>query len=386
MARVKRLQALAICLLAGVWAPPEIHSASAERDLEGIKQKIQSEKRGLSRVQKEETSMVQSLGKVENELQIKNQELKQSSSRLNSVLSEMREKETELLRLQEALDRQKSLLAARAAALYRWHRGVSPLVILNGDMRLASMLKRKYYLQATVAFDRELVHKLTEQAARQEALTQALAQKKLEADDHRRTLATVKSAVEKEAQKKRQILASIRQEKESRTRVLKELEQAALRLQKMMEELARQAARKPQRAPSGAGLAAMRGKLDWPVKGLVIGGFGKAKHREFSSEVFRNGLEIEAPAGEEIRAVEKGKVVFADRFSGYGKMLIIDHGDRYYTVYAHLADFLKKNGDLVKRGEPVALVGDTDSLAGAKLYFEMRKDGRSIDPSPWFRR
>ena len=79
-------------------------------------------------------------------------------------------------------------------------------------------------------------------------------------------------------------------------------------------------------------------------------------------------------------------MVFADRFSGYGKMLIIDHGERYYTVYAHLSEFLKKTGDTVERGETVAAVGDSDSLAGAKLYFEMRKDGKSIDPAPWFRR
>jgi murein hydrolase activator len=168
---------------------------------------------------------------------------------------------------------------------------------------------------------------------------------------------------------------------------LKDLEQAALRLQKMIEELSRRSAGKSSKeAPAGSGLESMRGKLEWPVKGQVIGGFGKTKHHEFSTEVFRKGLEIEAPVGEEIRAVEKGKIVFADRFSGYGKMLIIDHGDRYYTVYAHLSDFLKKSGDPVKRGEAVALVGDSESLVGSKLYFEMRKDGRSIDPTPWFQR
>jgi murein hydrolase activator len=154
----------------------------------------------------------------------------------------------------------------------------------------------------------------------------------------------------------------------------------------MIEELSRRSAAKSKEASADGGLESMRGKLDWPVKGQVIGGFGKTKHHEFSTEVFRKGLEIEAPVGEEIRAVEKGKIVFADRFSGYGKMLIIDHGDRYYTVYAHLSDFLRKNGDFVRRGEAVALVGDSDSLAGSKLYFEMRKDGKSIDPAPWFRR
>jgi murein hydrolase activator len=383
---VARLATVAVCLIAGLPAALA-YSASANRDLDGIKKKIESEKRVLSQVNKKEGSVIQSLSQVESELERKNKQLKQSTARLEVVVSEMQKKEAEALRMRESLEQRKSYLARRAEALYRWQRSGSPLVIFNGDLSLSSLLKRKYYLQRTVAFDREMVQSLTDQAAHQEMLAQELARKRRDVDDQRRDLAEVKQAVQKEAQKKRELLASIREEKESRQRALKDLEQAAVRLQRMIEELSRRSAAKSKEAPaSGDGLESMRGKLDWPVKGQVVGGFGKTKHHEFSTEVFRKGLEIEAPVGEEIRAVEKGKVVFADRFSGYGKMLIIDHGDRYYTVYAHLSDFLKKNGDSVRRGEAVALVGDSDSLAGSKLYFEMRKDGKSIDPAPWFRR
>jgi septal ring factor EnvC (AmiA/AmiB activator) len=380
-----RLASVALWLLAGLVASLA-HSASVNRDLEGIKKKIESEKRVLSQVNKKEGSVIQSLSQVESELERKNKQLKQSAAKLDLVVSEMQKKQAEALRLHESLGQRKAYLARRADALYRWQRSGSPLVILNGDLSLNSLLKRRYYLRRTVAFDREMVQSLNEQAARQEMLTQELARKRQDVEEQRRDLAEVKEAVQKEAQKKREMLASIREEKESRQRALKDLEQAALRLQKMIEELSRRSAGKSKQAPAGSGLESMRGKLDWPVKGQVIGGFGKTKHHEFSTEVFRKGLEIEAPVGEEIRAVEKGKVVFADRFSGYGKMLIIDHGDRYYTVYAHLSDFLKKSGDSVQRGEAVALVGDSDSLAGSKLYFEMRKDGKSIDPAPWFRR
>jgi septal ring factor EnvC (AmiA/AmiB activator) len=382
---VARLAALGVFLAAGLLVALA-HAASAKRDLEGIQKKIESEKRVLSQVNKKEGSVIQSLSQVESELERKTKQLKQSTARLEVVLSEMQKKEAEALRMRESLEQRKTYLVRRAESLYRWQRSGSPLVIFNGDLSLGSLLKRKYYLQRTVAFDREMVQSLTDQAAHQEMLAQELARKKQDVDDQRRELAEVKEAVQKEAQKKRELLASIREEKESRQRAVKDLEQAAMRLQRMIEELSRRSAAQSKEAPAAGGLESMRGKLDWPVKGQVIGGFGKTKHHEFSTEVFRKGLEIEAPVGEEIRAVEKGKVVFADRFSGYGKMLIIDHGDRYYTVYAHLSDFLKKNGDLVRRGEAVALAGDSDSLAGSKLYFEMRKDGKSIDPTPWFRR
>ena len=381
-----RLAAFALWLVTGLIAGLA-YSASADRDLDGIKKKIESEKRVLSQVKKKESSVIESLSQVEIELDRKNKQLKQSTSRLDFVVSEIHKKQAETVRLRESLEQRKAYLARRADALYRWQRGASPFMILNGDLSLSSLLKRRFYLQSTVAFDRELVQQLNEQATRQETLTQELARKRQDVDAQRRELAEVKEAVQKDAQKKRELLASVREEKESRQRALKDLEQAALRLQKMIEELARRSAGKSSKeVPAGSGLETMRGKLEWPVKGQVIGGFGKTKHHEFSTEVFRKGLEFEAPVGEEIRAVEKGKIVFADRFSGYGKMLIIDHGDRYYTVYAHLSDFLKKSGDSVKRGEAVALVGDSESLVGSKLYFEMRKDGRSIDPTPWFQR
>ncbi|MGH7829080.1 MAG: murein hydrolase activator EnvC family protein, partial [Candidatus Binatia bacterium] len=73
-------------------------------------------------------------------------------------------------------------------------------------------------------------------------------------------------------------------------------------------------------------------------------------------------------------------------FSGYGRMIIIDHGERYYTLYAHLSELFKKNGQSVQRGEPIARVGDSDSLRGARLYFEIRKDGKPLDPLAWLQK
>ena len=77
-------------------------------------------------------------------------------------------------------------------------------------------------------------------------------------------------------------------------------------------------------------------------------------------------------------------MVFARNFFGYGKMIIIDHGERYHTVYAHLADLLKKLGEVVDRGEPIALLGESGSLAGPRLYFEIRRSGKPVNPLPWF--
>ncbi len=117
-------------------------------------------------------------------------------------------------------------------------------------------------------------------------------------------------------------MANLGREKETRLRALKQMEAAAQRFQKMMDEISRRAALKPRDRPappsSGIGFDALSGRLDWPVKGEIVAPFGKFKHPEFSAEVVRKGIDIDAPIGEEIKAVEKGRVVFAERFSGYG--------------------------------------------------------------------
>ncbi|HWO43379.1 MAG TPA: peptidoglycan DD-metalloendopeptidase family protein [Candidatus Eisenbacteria bacterium] len=357
--------------------------AALRGDLEGIKKKIEREKQGISEVHQQEGSVLKTLEQIQTELERKNRLLSEANARLKALAADMRRAEAELVRLERSIAERRELLKRRLTALYRWHRGGSPLVVLNGDLSLGALLRRRRYLEATVTFDRQLIDALAQEASRQQALKAELAEKKGTLDHQRRELAEVKESVQQEAARKRELLATLRREKEARTRALKELEAAALRLQKMLDEIARRSA--PQPTP-GSGLEALRGKLEWPVKGQVVGAYGRTRHREFSEEVFRKGIDIEAPLGEPIRAVEKGTVVFAERFSGYGKMVIVDHGKRFYTIYAHLSEFLKKTGETVDRGEPLGLVGDSDSLEGARLYFEMRKDGKSIDPIPWLTR
>jgi murein hydrolase activator len=241
-----------------------------------------------------------------------------------------------------------------------------------------------------MSFDRELLAKLDEENQRQKALRQELAQKKEDLDEQTQTLSVAKDAIRREVEKKKILLTSLRREKEARLLALKEMEAASHRLAKMLEEISRRGVSKPRetlsRPTTGAGLESMRGRLDWPVRGQVSAPFGKFKHPEFAAEVFRNGIDINALIGEEIKAVEKGQIVYADRFAGYGRMVVVDHGERYFTIYGYLSEIIKRNGEDIRRGEVIGRVGGGDTLEGSKLYFEMRKDGRSLDPVPWFRK
>jgi len=378
------------CVALFLAIPGPARAAQSNRDLEGIRKKIENEKKSISQLQVKEGSVLQTLSKIQTDLEKRRKELSLATTKLASLADELRAQESEAERLGDSIAARRDILQKRAAALYRWQKGGSPLMIFNGAVSLGSFLHRRKYLSTAISFDRELLANLQEESQHQEILRERLARKQVELSEQKKTLSLAQASVRQEAEKEKLLLASLRREKTTRLRALREMEAAAQRLEKMMDEIARRAMIKPRQPPpaasTGVGLEALRGKLDWPVHGSVSAPFGKYKHPEFAGEIFRKGIDIDAPIGEEIRAVEKGTVVYADRFSGYGKMVIVDHGERYYTIYGHLSEIIKKSGNEVRRGEVVGRAGDSDSLAGSKLYFEMRKDGRSLDPVPWFKK
>lgn len=119
------------------------------------------------------------------------------------------------------------------------------------------------------------------------------------------------------------------------------------------------------------------------MHGTIISSFGKSQNKELHTTTFHKGIEIAAPAGTEIKAIYPGRVLYADWLKGYGKIIIIDHGEGYYTLSAHTSELFKKVGDEVKAGETVALVGDTNSFKGSCLYFEIRHHGNPQNPLEW---
>jgi septal ring factor EnvC (AmiA/AmiB activator) len=174
-----------------------------------------------------------------------------------------------------------------------------------------------------------------------------------------------------------------------------ELDEASRRLETLVSELTRRlaarrvATRPPEPAgprPPAVGLGALRGQLPWPAEGRVVTGFGRQVHPRFGTETFRRGVDIEADEGAPIRAVYAGTVLYRGQLKGYGNLIILDHGAGYYTLYAHASEILVEEGDRVRAGQAIGRVGETGSLEGPRLYFEVRYQGRPEDPEQWLRR
>jgi len=130
----------------------------------------------------------------------------------------------------------------------------------------------------------------------------------------------------------------------------------------------------------------LKGTLNWPIAGQVISPFGRMKSARFNTFTINNGIEIRPVQTDEIRAVYGGEIVFSEYFRGYGNLLIIQHSRNFHTLYGHCESFVKQKGERVQQGEVIARVGNSGSLLGTSLYFEVRGNLKPEDPLKWLQK
>ena len=266
------------------------------------------------------------------------------------------------------------VLAPRLVARYKLGKtGYLPLLFSAGDLH--ELLRRKRLLDRVIDSDlaamaevRRLRARLSTEAARLKAGEAAL--------QTLRASAAARLAKAKAATGAREAaLAAVEHETALRKRTLAALERAAHHLQKVVKALP---------ATRAGSFAAEKGHLPLPTAGAIEVGFGTQHDSRYDTVVVHKGVDIRAPKGAPVRAVAGGRVVHAGWLRGYGNLIIVDHGGGYYTLMAHLDRMDVKTGQAVHRGDTLGLVGDTGSLKGAYLYFEIRDGGRAVDPAPWF--
>ncbi len=125
--------------------------------------------------------------------------------------------------------------------------------------------------------------------------------------------------------------------------------------------------------------------MPWPARGRILTAYGRQKHPKHGTITFNSGVDIAAPEGSDVRCVARGQVEYVQWTDGYGKTVIMNHGGGYYTVYAHLSQAMVMEAQAVEPGAVLGRVGDTGSLDGVKLHFEVRSGARgdAVDPMAW---
>ncbi len=187
----------------------------------------------------------------------------------------------------------------------------------------------------------------------------------------------------KETLKKELILRDIRQKKKLSLAAVESLKQAEFDLDNRIRSIREGGGPSFSNASS---FSSHKGRLIIPVKGSVISEYGPSITGDYKSFTFQKGIDIKVERGEPVKSVFKGEVMFAQWLKGYGNLMIVDHGDNYYTLYAHVEEIFKQKGETVDTGEVIATAGDTGSIKGMCLHFEVRHHGKPVNPMKWLRK
>lgn len=271
----------------------------------------------------------------------------------------------------------------RIVALYKLNQ-LGKFNLLASTNSLYEFFHRKIALEKILRQDEMVLETLQENQKELSLVRQGLdAQKEKKNTFEKKLNAQIKEMTQKR-QKRAQLLKKIRSQKALTLAAIESLKQSAEDLDTTFIDFKKENPGKHPYADSSPHVFTdLKGLLIMPVNGKIVEFFGPYTNTEFNLVNFRSGINIRAERGEPIRAVYKGKTLYASWFKGYGNMIIIDHGDHYYTLYAHAEELFKKKGELVEAGEVIATVGDTGSMATPGLHFEVRYHGKPIDPTPW---
>jgi len=377
---------LLVFCLSGVSASG-VDKATDKKELQRIKREMREKKKELKRVDRKERSILADLEKTDRDIQAGSAELALLQARLHESEASLREVERNNAAINKELADLKSFYSQRIRALYKMSRAGYAAAILSPD-GLGQTLKRVKYLGMIAERDRMLIKEYGSALTRLAAQQAEIAGKKSDILSRQQAMAAKKAELEGQRRKKSGILAGVRHKKGLYEQSLRELEQSSASLWAMIKKdeqeskAAKKAASEASRSYKDAA-GNDRSRLPWPLEGQVLTRFGMQRHPQFGTMVFRRGIEIQAREGEPVRAVQGGQVAYADWYKGYGKLMIIDHNNGFYTLYGNLSRLDLGKGDRVTGGQTLGLAGETGSMKGSKLYFEIRRNGEAQDPLVW---
>ena len=400
---MRLLVALAICLLALAGGPRAQDAKDAEKRLQSVRGELREVAAQRRRLEGQR-------GDASRKLREADQQVGGTQRALQQTRAQMRRDAEALVQLQQERQRHAGELAGKRKELATLLRAAqlageaAPLKALLAQDRVAEAERALTYQGYLQRAQVERIRVLGAEVARLQALEDEILQRRSALDAAGRRQAEQLAQLQAARQQRAGLLAALDQQYRDRAEREKALGRDAKALQSLLAQLraaAAKAAREAERArreaarqakatgkpapkrSTVASAPAMRvGGLSWPVSGSLLAAFGGRLPDGRRSD----GVLIAAAAGTAVKAVADGTVVFADWMTGYGNILIIDHGNGYMSLYAHNDSLLRAAGDAVRRGDALAAVGSSGGQERPALYFELRRNGTPVNPSGWLTR
>ena len=330
---------------------------------------------------KEERIIIEGLNEIDSTLNKAKVRVAHTSSNLKKLDSKIEYIVEEKEKIIEEYDQKRIYSGTRLNALYRM-RMLGKFEVVSEPDSLFDFIIQQRALGIIIDSDLKILDEQIVTMQRYENLENELKQKKKEKLDLERELSQQILVSEKKSKRKKELLSKIKNEKRLTLAAVKSLEKAAQELNKEIDQISKTEFINK----NSMSFFDYRGKLSMPVKGKIISKFGAGRSADNKSFTFQSGIDIRPEDNESVKAVFYGKVIFSKWFQGYGNLLIIDHGDSYYSLYAHNKELLKKMGEIVEKGEVIAIVGDTGSIKGLCLHFEIRHHGKPVNPMKWLKK
>lgn len=349
----------------------------SRQQLVGIEQRLEKTLAELARNETVESDVLSELEQVDGQLVKLRRRVGKAKQKLKSLKKLISEQTAELKKRKAEVAQLQVQVQQRLVAMYKSEQAGAMKTLFSANS-LARLLEDYDYLGRVVSHDRKLLADFRLRVDRYQVSVDRLAvankkQHKVTAD-----LKREKSALRRTARLKKRYLAAVRNDHASLNRIAVDLKARAERLTELVSDLETGGTGQVKNAVSL--FALQKGFLPWPVKGRLKNAFGSYRHAELGTLLDNHGINIFAEPQTKVKAVWSGRVAFAKRFMGYGNLMIVDHGDGYYTLYAQVQNLLKESGDRVEKGDLLAYSG----FSGADyVYFEIRKGRTPVDPLLW---
>ena len=353
---------------------------TAETRLKQIQVEIKQLQNELQESRAEHKTEQARLRELDLRIQSANLDYRDLEKQRKSHLAELAELEVQKDEFLFSLEQRHDQLAEQIRASYRLGRQSRLKLVLNQDSpaQLGRMMAYYDYINRA-QIDR--ISDLRAALLTLERMQESIDAELIRLENVQREQSLVLKQLDEQRRERRLLLAELAGQISSDESRLRELQRNRQDLETLISRLANVLADIPADLGQHLGVASRKGRLPMPVEGPVVHAFGQTR----GGGLRWQGWMIESDAGQDVIAVAYGRVAFSDWLRGYGLLMIIDHGEGFMSLYGHNESLLHEAGDWVEPGEAISVVG-TAAGNSQGLYFELRKNGKAIDPAAWLSR
>ena len=361
--------------------------------IQSLKDEIETTKKRINSENKKEKSSVRKVSNLSEEISLLQKLVKELVKEEKLLMADISRMERKINESENNLEELRKLYAKRLAMMYKKGQ-ISNLERVLSSTSWRQAIYRSKYLKIISKIDREThdtIRSLLIEVGKQKlVLESALRKKRYLKREREKTLSQVRSKKKKEQRELTRIRKSQKELKNYLSEKQVGMNQLEVIIKKIREDIARlereERIRKQQMALSSKEFPKLKGQISWPAEGRVAAKFGRQWNPKLKTTTENPGIDIKGKPGSEIRSVLGGVVTTITFIRGYGTTIIIDHGSGFYTVYSHVTNVETNVDSQVNSGDVIAYMGDSGSIDGSQLHFEIWGEGKKLNPENWLKK